>query len=190
MAAEGRGRCRLGPAAILALLFACSGIAAAQDGGESRLTGLKLSGDQPIEIESDRLEIRDNDRVAVFSGNVRVVQGATVMRSGRMIVHYSNDGGSISSGGAGIEKLEVDGTVHLRSQDQVATGDRASFNMRDEVLVLTGERVVLSEGDNVIVGCRLTVEMRSGQARFEGCASGESSSGRIIMQITPGARSN
>ena len=38
---------------------------------------LATDRDQPIEIESDRLEVRDNDFVAVFSGNVSVVQGPT-----------------------------------------------------------------------------------------------------------------
>lgn len=170
-------------AAVAGILLILTAAASGQT--SDRLTGLKLSGDQPIQIESDRLEVRDNERIAIFSGNVSVIQGPTLMKSGRMVVHYAADGGSVAGGSAAIRKLEVDGKVYVKSKEQVATGDRGTFDMGTETLVLTGDRVVLSEGDNVIVGCRLTVEMKTGKARFDGCESGSSDRGRIIMQITP-----
>src|SRR5690606_11525093 len=172
----------------MSLMVLAASAALGQETGAGRMTGLRLSGNQPIQIESDRLEIRDKERVAVFSGNVSVAQGETQVKAGRMVVHYSSGGGPVAGGGAAIERLEADGKVYVRSRDQVATGDRGTFDMRSEVLVMTGSKVVLSEGDNVIVGCKLTVEMRSGQARFEGCGDRSSESGRIIMQLTPGQK--
>ncbi len=149
-----------------------------------RMTGIKLSGDQPIQIESDKLEVRENDSVAIFSGNVNVSQGDTVMKSGRMTVHYARGEGSAATGSAAIEKLEVDGKVYVKSDTQVATGDAGVFDMKSETLVLTGKEVVLSEGDNIIVGCKLTVRMKTGLADLAGCGEG---SGRIKMLITPGS---
>lgn len=168
--------------AVAALLaFATSAFGEAQ-----RFTGLKLSGDQPIQIESDKLEVRDADSMAVFTGNVSVTQGDTVMKSGRMIVHYAKGEGSATTGSAAIDRLEVDGKVYVKSQTQVATGDRGDFDMKSETLVLTGKEVVLSEGENVIVGCKLTVHMKTGKAQLDGCGNGQSS-GRIKMLITPGS---
>lgn len=40
----------------------------------SRMQGLQLSNDQPIQIESDKLEIKDPESKAIFTGNVKVVQ--------------------------------------------------------------------------------------------------------------------
>ncbi|WP_367716317.1 LptA/OstA family protein [Nitratireductor sp. GISD-1A_MAKvit] len=160
--------------------------ALAQD-AQSRLTGLQLSGDQPIQIESERLEVREEDNVAVFSGNVSVVQGQTLLKAGRMMVYYLKDGGSAATGSANIDRLEVDGNVYVKSDKQVATGDRATFDMKSEVLVLSGKEVVLSEGDNVIVGCRLTVQMKNGQAKLDGCDGG-GSDGRVKMLLTPGSQ--
>lgn len=157
--------------------------------GQERATGLKLSGDEPIQIESDRLEVREEESRAIFIGNVSVVQGATRLRSGRMIVHYSPDGGSASTGSADIERLEVDGKVYVKSESQEATGDRGTFDMASEVLVLTGERVVLTEGDNVVVGCKLTVHMKTGQARLEGCHGDGSQGGRVKMLLQPQSQS-
>ena len=168
-------------AVLAAKLLALSALA--QD-GSSRLTGIKLSGDEPIQIASDRLEVRDNERKAVFSGNVNVVQGKTLLKSGRMIVHYAKGEGSVASGSSDIDRLEVDGKVYVKSDDQVATGDRGTFDMKTEVLVLTGKEVVLSEGENVIVGCKLTVRMKTGKATFESCGS------RVIMQLDPKSKKN
>ena len=65
----------------------------------------------------------------------------------------------------------------MKSDDQVATGDNGTFDMKTEMLVLSGKEVVLSEGTNVLVGCKLTVEMKTGQANVEGCG------GRVMMSM-------
>ncbi|GLS36023.1 hypothetical protein GCM10010869_16120 [Mesorhizobium tianshanense] len=162
----------------------------AQSNTTSQLSGLKLSGDKPIQIESDKLEVRQADSIAVFTGNVSVVQGPTVLKSGKMTVYYVKDAGAAAkgaeaagaamTGSADIDRLEVDNKVYIKSDDQVATGDRGSFDMKTEVLVLSGSKVVLSQGDNVLVGCKLTVQMKSGLAQVDPCGDG-----RVMMSITP-----
>jgi lipopolysaccharide export system protein LptA len=167
--------------AVLTALFLAGSLAASHaQQSDSRMTGIKLDGNEPIEIESDRLEVREAEGVAVFTGNVQVVQGPTLLRSGTMTVYYSQDGGSASTGSSDIDRLEVDGKVYVRSERQVATGDRGTFDMKSETLVL-------SEGDNVIVGCQLTVQMATGQARLEGCG-GEGGGGRVRMLLKPGSQ--
>ncbi|TWG91320.1 lipopolysaccharide export system protein LptA [Mesorhizobium sp. J18] len=170
--------------AVLALVVAT---AAQAQQADNRLTGLKLSGDQPIQIESDNLEVRENEGVAVFTGNVSVVQGPTLLKSGTMTVYYAKDGGSAATGTSNIERLEVDDKVYVKSENQVATGDHGAFDMKTEILVLSGEEVVLSEGENVIVGCKLTVQMQTGQATLEGCNEGKSG-GRVKMLLKPGSQ--
>jgi lipopolysaccharide export system protein LptA len=176
-------------APILGLLAALvtAGLVLPAEAQQSRMTGMQLSGDEPIQIESDRLEVRDADNLAVFTGNVTVTQGETVMRAGTMRVFYSGEGGAGSAGTSDIERLEVEGGVHIRTEEQVATGDEGSFDMLSEVLVLTGDEVVLSEGDNVIMGCRLTVQMQTGLAQLDGCSDG-SGAGRVRMLLQPGSQ--
>lgn len=173
--------------AALAVLYQGYGSAFAQDAVESRLTGLRLNGDQPIEIESDKLEVLEQENKAIFTGNVAVTQGPTIMKSGSMIVYYAKDGGSAATGSSNIERLEVDGKVYVKSDKQVATGDKGTFDMKTEVLVLSGSEVVLSEGNNVLRGCKLTVQMKSGQAQVDGCSKG-GGSGRVQMKLDPSSR--
>jgi lipopolysaccharide export system protein LptA len=173
-------------AAFAALSFGSSAaFAQSESKVENRLTGLRLSGDQPIEIESDRLEVLENENKAIFTGNVSVTQGPTILKSGTMVVYYAKDGGSAATGSSNIERLEVDDKVFVKSDKQVATGDRGTFDMKSEVLVLSGSEVVLSEGNNVLRGCKLTIQMKSGQAQVDGCAKG--GSGRVMMKIDPGS---
>lgn len=145
----------------------------------SRMSGLKLSNDQPIQIESDKLEIKDPESKAIFTGNVKVVQGATTLQAGNMVVYYKAGGGSISGGNAQIDRIEVDRKVFLQSGTQQATADSGQFNMAQQTLVLKGKQVVLSEGKNVFTGCQLNVSMATGEAQLEACG------GRVQIQLDP-----
>lgn len=165
------------PAALL--IAAHAGAAAAQTQG---LQTMRLSGDAPIAIEGDKLEVREKEGIAIFTGAVNVVQGDTSMKAGRLVVHYDKQGeGSVATGSAAIKSLEMEGKVVLRSPTQTATGDAGSFDMGSEVFTLTGAKVVLTEGENVAVGCKLVVQMKSGKADLQGCKS----SGRVQIMINP-----
>ncbi len=170
-------------AAALALLVA--GPALAQSGANSTMSGLKLDNKQPIQIESDKLEVQQEQNLAIFTGNVNVVQGTTLMKAGKMTVYYVKGAGSAATGSANIDHLEIDGKVYIKSDDQVATGDSGTFDMKTQVLVLSGKKVVLSQGPNVLVGCKLTVQMNTGLAQVDGCGGSGGSSGRVMMSITP-----
>ncbi|MCV0394979.1 MAG: LptA/OstA family protein [Rhizobiaceae bacterium] len=178
---------RRGPAllstAVLIGLLSVSGAAGQQN---QRMTGLQLDGDQPIQIESDRLEVRENENIAIFTGNVNVVQGQTQLKAGRMTVYYSPNGnGTVTGGTSSIERLEVENKVYLRSENQVATGDSGTFNMLTEEMVLLGKEVVLTEDDNIVVGCKLTVHMATGQARLDSCEGG-----RVRTLLSPQSRNS
>ena len=156
-------------AGLTAFVFSCLATVAFAQNTTSNMQGVKLSGDQPIAIESDQLEIRDQERKAYFTGNVKVVQGTTTLQAGKMTVNYKGEGSSLTSGDANIEKIFVDNNVYLTSETQKATADHGEFDMAAQTFILTGKQVVLSEGTNVFTGCKLTVLMNSGQAKLESC---------------------
>lgn len=166
----------------------------AQSGATSQVSGLKLAGDKPIQIESDKLEVRQADSLAIFTGNVSVVQGPTLMKAGKMLVYYVKDpnaaakgteaAGAAMTGSANIDHLEISDKVYIKSDAQIATGDQGSFDMKSQVLVLSGKKVVLSQNDNVLVGCKLVVQMKTGLAQVDPCAGQ-----RVQMSITPPPKS-
>jgi lipopolysaccharide export system protein LptA len=144
--------------------------------------GMKLSNDKPIQIQSDQLEIKDEEKKAFFTGNVEVVQGTTTMKSLKMTVLYKGEGATVSAGQTDIDKIFIDGKVLLTSGTQQATADNGVFDMASQTFVLTGKQVVLSDGPNVFKGCKLTVLMTTGEAKLDSCG------GRVEIMLDPKSR--
>lgn len=144
------------------------------------LQGFASNRDEPVRINADSLEVRDKDKVAVFSGNVAVQQGETTLNSKDLLVYYEGQaepGGGLKQGQ--IRKLEATGGVVVRTKDQTATGDTGVFEMQNNTVTLTGKPVVLTQGPNVIRGRKLVVNLVTGISRFEG--------GRVESLIVPGS---
>lgn len=165
--------------AYAGLFFSCLATAAVAQSTTSNMQGVKLSSDEPITIDSDQAEVRDQERKAYFTGNVKVVQGTTTLQAGKMTVNYAGQGASLTGGNAQIEKIFVDNNVYLTSGTQNATADHGEFDMASQTFILTGKQVVLSEGANVFTGCKLTVFMKTGQAKLDACG------GRVRIMLDP-----
>ena len=169
---------------LVALIFGLCSAAMAQTQG---LASMKLDGKQPISIDADRLEVLEAESKAIFSGAVNVAQGTTLLQAGTLVVYYAKTGtGTAATGSAAIDRLEMSGSVVIKSDKQTATGDAGTFNLKSNIFQLTGNRVVLSEGGNVAVGCKLTVQMTTGKANLESCKKGgKNGSGRVQILINP-----
>ena len=95
-------------AAFVAAAMPC---AMAQPGANSgktapnALQGFQQNRGQPVKIEASQLEVRDKDKIATFSGNVKVVQGDTIMRCKSLLVFYEQNG----QGGQGADVHQRDG---------------------------------------------------------------------------------
>ena len=46
--------------------------------------------DQPISVEADELEIRDAEKISIYEGNVRLVQGSLEITSERLVIHFND----------------------------------------------------------------------------------------------------
>lgn len=174
-------------------------VASAQDAPDAKQVpfgNLNLSsGKDPVKISADSLEMRDKEGVAVFSGNVAVVQGQTTLKAGKMTVYYNKaqsgdkdaaaktpqPSGAAGLSAAGIDHLEVSDKVYLKSGTQVATGDSGTYDGKSQVLVLQGKKVVLTDGDNVATGCKLTAHVDTGKAFLESCKGADKGRVSIIM---------
>ena len=186
-------------AAFVAAAMPC---AMAQPGANSgktapnALQGFQQNRGQPVSIEAASLEVRDKDKVATFTGNVKVVQGDTTMRCKTLVVFYEqqNKDGQQAQAAAGktmpaakpgpggssqISKLEASGGVTVVQKDQTATGDRALFDMKSNTVTLLGN-VLVSQGPNVMRGEKLVVDLTTGVSRVD------AGSGPVRMLIQQG----
>jgi lipopolysaccharide export system protein LptA len=158
-----------------AMALAATGTVSAQDFGAA-FSGFDTGSAVPIHIEADQLEVRDEEKVAVYSGNVRVQQGETSLETPALTIHYSGEATAAGVPGSQVSRLEAGPGVMVRSGDRTASGDRAVLDMASDVITMSGN-VVLTEGQNVVRGERLIVNLATKQGRVEG--------GRVQTLITP-----
>ncbi len=177
-------------AGVVAVFFAGGVAAQAQQkakpqetGVPNALQGFGTNKDQPVQIEAASLEVRDKDKMAVFTGNVVVTQGDTVMKCKELRVYYdqeaSKDGAKASpkstmkaaqpgpGGRQSISRLEARGGVVVTTKDQTATGGTGIFEMKTNTITLSGG-VVIAQGANVLKGERLVVDLTTNFAKVEG----------------------
>ena len=159
----------------------------AADGGTgvpNALQGFQQNRGEPVKIEASRLEVRDKDKIATFTGNVKVVQGDTTMHCKVLVVFYEKKdeapGGPTGSqpgapmpaaapgpaGSSQINRLEAKGNVVVTQKDQTATGDTGLFDMKSNTVTMTGN-VLVSQGTNVLRGERLVVDLTTGVSRVD-----------------------
>ena len=165
-------------------------------GPPNALQGFSQNRDQPVHIEAASLEVRDKQKEATFSGDVRVKQGDTGMRCKALVVFYEqgNEGADKSKtmqaaapgpgGEQRIKRLEARGGVVVTQKDQTATGELGIFDMKSNTVTLTGNPVVMTQGQNVLRGDRLVVDLTSGVSRVE---SGKNGQGRVQGLFQPGS---
>ena len=163
---------------MLAALALAAAEAAAQDFGAA-FSGFDTGSDDPIQIEADKLEVRDPEKLAIYSGNVRVGRATPSSRRRSCSVFYAGEATSERrSRLARVSRIEAGPGVTVRSGDQTASGDRVVLDMDQDLVTMSGN-VVLTQGPNVVRGDRLVVNLATKQGRIEG--------GRVQTLITPTA---
>ena len=140
--------------------------------------GFSSASDAPIEVDAQTLDIFEQDgrRVTVFSGEVEVRRGNTLIRAAQITLFSSLD----DSSPGGFTRIEADGDVFVRSGQQTVTGKAAVVDMATKTITISGG-VVLAQGTNVITGNTLVVNLATGRARVE-----QSQGGRIRGVFNPG----
>jgi lipopolysaccharide export system protein LptA len=162
----------------------------------------------PIKIDANTLEVRDKEKVAVFKGNVVVVQGDTTLRCRELTVHYE---ASALTGVAPapaapkakaaapaplqaptaaqpaatqrIRRLVAVGGVIVTSKDQRATGNHGVYDTQANTVTLTGD-VVVTQGPNVMRGDLLIVDLTTGLSNLY--AGNKTTPGRVHGLFIPG----
>jgi lipopolysaccharide export system protein LptA len=140
------------------------------------------NSDAPIDLTADRLEVQDRADRAIFAGNVHVKQAELTLDTTRLTVAYS--GGSQTSGGVQIRRLDAAGGVTVRSPSETAKGDFGIYDLDRKLITLIGN-VQLNREQNQISGSRLVIDLDSGRAVIDGGPPGvNQSGGRVTGHFT------
>lgn len=164
---------------FLAFLIAAPALAQ----GFSALKG--HDSNAPIDITSDHIEVQDRADRAIWTGNVRAVQGDMTMDAARMTVAYSH--ATTPGGDTQINRIDASGGVTVVSPTERAKGSFGIYDLNRKLITLIGN-VSLTRGTNTVNGARLVIDMNSGRATVDGNAVGggtsAASGGRVTGHFT------
>jgi lipopolysaccharide export system protein LptA len=156
-------------------------------GGSPLSAAPALDSRQPIEITADTLEVLQNERKAIFSGNVVAQQGNIRMQAARMLVFYTGEDSQQGASVKGISRIEADGNVFFASPTETVKGDRAIYEVSREQITMTGN-VVLTRDKNILKGTQLTYNLATGKSVLGsgGAAGGGRVKGLFVPNQTKG----
>jgi len=151
-------------AGVIALTAAAN--AAGAQGTSDLFSGFQSKSKDPINIDADTLDIREDgaQRISVFSGGVVVKRGPTTMKA-KTITLYSDKDQSPQTGA--FSRIEAAGPVYVNSEGQTVTGDKATVDMASQLITLTGNVVLTRGSTDVAKGDVLTVNLKTGAANFK-----------------------
>jgi len=127
---------------------------------------------QPIEITAQKLELIQQQRQSIFTGDVVATQGDMTLSADKLTVFLLENQDQ-------IDRLEAVGTVKVVQLDRVATADRAVFYQLEEKLVLSGHAVVVQD-NNKVSGEEIVIYLKENRSVIK-----SSNNSRVKAVIVP-----
>ncbi len=124
-----------------------------------------LAQDNPVKVTADTFTINEAQSAATFSGNVVVVRDDLTVWANEVNVLYAAGGTST------IKSLTATGRVRLKTSEQDATGDSASFDPNSQILRLSGNVTVVN-ASGTLNGPELVLNLAKGTTTFSSKGGG------------------
>ena len=116
---------------------------------------------EPVDIDSNRLDIDDGAKTALFSGGVVATQAGAILKSPQLTVIYEGavapqeQAAQDGTGGTKVKQiLAKDSVVLEQSSGETATSRTATFDTANNTAVLEGDVVLMQGNDKKAVGDR------------------------------------
>jgi lipopolysaccharide export system protein LptA len=148
---------------VLTAFWLATGSAFAQS-TEVAFGGLKHDSSLPIEATADKLEIKQSDGSALFTGNVVIGQGEMRITADRVWVIYSSGEDASPSE---ISSVVAEGNVTMVSGGEAAEADRAEYDIAAATMILTGN-VILTQGQSAMSAEKMFIDLETGSATMDG----------------------
>lgn len=139
-------------------------------------TKMGLDRNQPLEITAQQLEVLQQQRQSIFTGDVVAKQGDMTLYADKLIVFLHKDQDQ-------IERLDAIGGVRVVQLDRIATAEKAVFHQVEEVLVLSGNAEVV-QGKNKVSGDEITLYIKENRTLIK-----SSKKSRVKAVIVPEKKS-
>jgi lipopolysaccharide export system protein LptA len=162
---------------------------------------LSSDRDQNIEIEADSAEADDEKGLAIYKGDVVIVQGTLKITGDHVTIHYDNNGNFIKmitlGRPANFSQLP-DGKKDTPANYQRAKASRMEYYKATDTIVLLGNAVYGQGGDRIAAdridydsrNSRMKARTMTASAKKKGSESKTKKPGRVRITIKPKKKSN
>ena len=124
--------------------------------GSTASAQLAPSSDEPVDITGSMAEFEDN--LATWTGNVRIVQGESILTADRIEAELNDDGD--------FDRIHAFGTVRYSNGKEAITGEKGVYDAVNRTITIT-KNVILTQGKQVMSAGAVTYWVDSGKVRFE-----------------------
>ena len=145
---------KLGKFLLSAMLI--SNVAFSQNSGFGSLPSDRT---KPIEFNSDRLIFNQEENWAELFDRVQIIQGKTVLSANYVKAIYSSTNK--------LELVFAETNVELKSDQDIATSDKAVYSLTDSSISLTGN-AQLVQGTNKIMADKILINTKTGLTQLLG----------------------
>ncbi|MBW1703623.1 MAG: lipopolysaccharide transport periplasmic protein LptA [Deltaproteobacteria bacterium] len=138
-------------------------------GSETLKEELGKGGSKEMVIKSNKLEVDDNRKVVIFTGDVDAKREDFVINCKKLVVFYKSLPGSKEPGKGKTEVDKIVATGHVKithAQGGSATAEKAVYYQRDEKVVLT-QNPVVKRGNDFVEGDRITMYLKENRSVVE-----------------------
>ncbi len=112
-----------------------------------QLFALSNDGQQPINVEADSLDVRDQENISIYSGNVRLKQGSLEFSCDRLTLHFDEQ--------KQLTLMEMTGTpatfrqLDDEKQELKGQAELLQYRQSESILVLSGKARFSHRGDTI-----------------------------------------
>jgi LPS export ABC transporter protein LptC/lipopolysaccharide transport protein LptA len=140
--------------------------APASDAAKPAAAPLLGGGEGPIDITSNRLDIDDTGKTAIFTGNVKAQQAGAALETAELQVKYaggdSKDAGAMPGDGAKIERIVSKSPVVMtRAPQDRVTGASLDYDAANQIAVVNGDVEMTSGEGRGATADRVTVNQKA-----------------------------
>ena len=168
------------PRASIAVLSILAGLALAQIPAVAQTVDTKTAEAKTpknVDIEADQMEILDQQKQAVFKGNVKAVRGKVTLNCDNLVVSYVETADAQGEKKTDVTTLDATGNVVILNGAQTVTGTTAHMDVKANKVTVKGN-VKVVEGKTVINGQQLFVDLDTNKSEITG--------GRVKGSFVPG----
>lgn len=144
-----------------------------------QLFALSSDRQQPIQVEADNLEMRDQENVSIYTGNVHLTQGSLEFRCERLTLHFDDQ--------KQLTLMEMTGTPvtfrQLDDEKQELNGRAKQMQYRQSksILIMLGKARFSHKGNTIESN---TIQISTDNETIQAGSSGPDD--RVKMIIQPG----